>query len=524
MATALRRSLRTRSAPPRADSPISYAHIARPIMEEELSSSSDEHESDIEVLEAPPAMARTPEELTSPELWEILQDQRASHTFPDLGGEWLPAGIEVVATPSPSPPPLTLSGDLPLDVSRNMDLDQAPPSDFLQSLNVSGLDDREQAIRLIAEIRRLRGETIQVSTPANSIRPTVEENPSTIHLLQSELNPCVYFVGIQTPTARRTFVQPLDLARPDCTIITRLIAAGFPLGRTLRAITDPSSYLIGTADIPVDVEGDYMNRHNGFRELGSWLTFESSPTLAALRPLSESLPRSNVLATYNIDDNVPVYVLYIYHEAADMLYAGNPGAPQAAPASQQAPPIHAPMTSAPNVVTTYLRDTFPAHFQQIAHAQATYATAYQHCLVERYGMSVCHEAGITFGRTIVAGHTPSGQEILPNDVAIAAGLPPATFATFRTEFVKVRQARALLKRYMQRVRDHGPVPGVTDENAVKFSALLPVLDAMLGDQILDQRFLSDSTGSAEAEAVNIGIGPFMVRINNARTVLVRVLN
>ncbi|KAJ7430222.1 hypothetical protein B0H11DRAFT_1943453 [Mycena galericulata] len=202
-----------------------------------------------------------------------------------------------------------------------------------------------------------------------------------------------------------------------------------------------------------------------------------------------------------------------------MLYAGNPGAPQAAPASQQAPPIHAPMTSAPNVVTTYLRDTFPAHFQQIAHAQATYATAYQHCLVERYGMSVCHEAGITFGRTIVAGHTPSGQEILPNDVAIAAGLPPATFATFRTEFVKVRQARALLKRYMQRVRDHGPVPGVTDENAVKFSALLPVLDAMLGDQILDQRFLSDSTGSAEAEAVNIGIGPFMVRINNARTVL-----
>lgn len=214
-----------------------------------------------------------------------------------------------------------------------------------------------------------------------------------------------------------------------------------------------------------------------------------------------------------------------------MLAAG-PTPPQATSVAPSTSVTAAPAAPAPiiatrssNPVTRYLRETYPIYFDLIARAWATYGTAYQHCLIERYGMRICREAGIGLtARVITPGHTPTGEEIRPKDVAVAAAVPESTFATIRTEFGKVRDARLLLQRWRDHVARNGPVAGVSTENVTKFQMLLPLLEVMIEDEIIDAAYLTDpSLGGDRADAAGLAIGEFMGRVEGALQVLRAVI-
>lgn len=78
-------------------------------------------------------------------------------------------------------------------------------------------------------------------------------------------------------------------------------------------------YCIGTTNDPVDiVREDYTYWMHGFRELGGWVELENedNPTLELLTPVGPSAARSAALESCNFGAEVPVYVIYVYHEVS----------------------------------------------------------------------------------------------------------------------------------------------------------------------------------------------------------------
>ncbi|KAJ7722236.1 hypothetical protein DFH07DRAFT_972031 [Mycena maculata] len=562
MSTDRRYPLHSRVPPLRADETVTYAAVlTRPIMDEEMSSD-ESQDSDIELLSSPRILRRHPSlqdhldflalqngfnvavsplaigTLSQPnEIHDLSQDDPSDNEtdlVPDDGGE-VP-GINFNAPVGPLAPP---RAHILADFSRELDLEmqlENPPTvlrelmetvDGLCLLSLAfgpldsayaapGLSYQQRAGLIIAEIHRLRGDAVEPVAEDNALPPTHSNVPT------ADLHLSLYFVGVQTPMGSRTFVQPLQLAAPDSTLLTRLIAAGRPLGRALGRLGNYGAYLVGTAKVPIAIEADYMSHRHNFRELGSWHDMQTSPTLGALAPVPHSRLSSDLLTAHNMDLDADVYVLYVYHEDADTLTGTQPALNAAIPLPPTAVgPAVGP--TARNSTTEYLRGTFPAYFERITHAQATYGTAYQHCLIERYIGSICREVGIVFGRTITPGRTTAGLDIYPNDVSTAAGIAPTTFSSYRTDFTKARKVRTLLQRYRD-LREQGPVPGVDDQNEVRFGVLLPMLDAMLGPEILAESFLSDTSGGPEAQAVSQGITPFQRSITNAIRVLEHILN
>lgn len=67
---------------------------------------------------------------------------------------------------------------------------------------------------------------------------------------------------------------------PDHTLVERLCNDPRETGLLLRRMVgeirtaDRADFFLGTSDYPVEVQGDYMNHHYRFRELGSWLGLE----------------------------------------------------------------------------------------------------------------------------------------------------------------------------------------------------------------------------------------------------------
>jgi hypothetical protein len=129
----------------------------------------------------------------------------------------------------------------------------------------------------------------------------------------------MFFVGVQSLEGSRLFVEVLRTGPPDHTIIQRL-SSGL-LGRTLSQLRPRAQFLVGTADVPASVFVDYMSYLHQFRELGSWELVETNGNseLAGLTPASSSASRSQLLLSRQLSDNVPLYVIYIYHAVSEPL-------------------------------------------------------------------------------------------------------------------------------------------------------------------------------------------------------------
>ncbi|KAJ7264821.1 hypothetical protein C8J57DRAFT_1512188 [Mycena rebaudengoi] len=257
---ALRRNPPRQNRPPRwADSPVSFAVMGPLAASQDLSDSSD-----IEILEGPPVVSSAPvvEDLRAdappahPLSLRVLQDHfRYSSTDSSTDSD-------EPSTEAPSRPrefPL-LS---PLLLPRN----GPDPSvaSLMSQVDAPGLTIQERAALLIAEIHCLQG-TVQHIT---------DRQPSPTAMPEASLPPGLG-LGL--------FCQRLTLVPPDRNTLSRLTEAGFPLGRALGTLQNHHEYLIGTADIPVEISGDYMAIRNNFQELGSWHGLETAPESFSIRP------------------------------------------------------------------------------------------------------------------------------------------------------------------------------------------------------------------------------------------------
>jgi hypothetical protein len=119
---------------------------------------------------------------------------------------------------------------------------------------------------------------------------------------------------------RETFVEVTRTTPPDHTLIERLSTGR--LGRYLAAMRSAQSDIfIGTSNYPVDVSGRYTYYAYFFHEVGPWTELEQrdNQELSMLVPALASPLRTSLLESRALGDQVPVYVLYIYHAVSFLL-------------------------------------------------------------------------------------------------------------------------------------------------------------------------------------------------------------
>jgi hypothetical protein len=167
---------------------------------------------------------------------------------------------------------------------------------------------------------------------------------------------------------------------------------------------------------------------------------------------------------------------------------------------------HPTLANNSNSNTEYLA----LHFSD-ARAQAEewltrpYGTAYRHCLMERQITDVCLALGMTFQppRPILRVEVAHGVSISHTDVAVWFGISAASWATFRTQFRKARDAQQILSARR---------PPLSESD----SAIAHVLDVMLSEHILPPPSLNPmaSTRSPPGQynATKWGISLFMDKV------------
>ncbi|KAJ7614212.1 hypothetical protein B0H17DRAFT_1220653 [Mycena rosella] len=481
---------RNRRATSRADDPVSLALVAGE--PEEISSSSDEEPY---TLSEPGTPVR----------------QRAPHSTQAKSD----SDLELVEAPTqahrPHQPTNTLDLALQDDFTtfhKFMRLVDAPDGTYTTRVN-----------RLIAKIHRLRRTAIVPSTPNTTTIPSepdvsmADQFPmapaATLDIVPASTNPVV-------PDSGRTFVEVLVLAPPDHTLLERLSTR--LLGRVLRSIQERAQYYIGTSDIPVDVHQDYMNHMYRFHELGSWadLEMEGNTALLALSPVPASPERNSLLASQELDSPTPTYTVYIYHEDTQTVWSppSQPAPMFSAPTIESAlphasitnsiptpvmPPTMPPATATghTNDAVTYLVSRFTQRLTAIrALSDSSYGSAYRHIMQEKHFMSISNAVGLNLNTRIFAPVTvEGGLSITFDDVVSAAGLNLRTFGGTRTTMGKAREARRRLARY---IRDGTPVAEDADLRRIH-----QVPQVMLHEPDIDEGFLTDTTGTAEAEAITM---------------------
>ncbi|KAJ7776598.1 hypothetical protein DFH07DRAFT_766792 [Mycena maculata] len=511
---------RTRPAPRRPDSPVTYA---LPPSESPVG----EPASDEESLYA----------ISTPGVQSPLPDPQADGPAePD-------SDIELLDGPPPQPvvqdrdeAPESLNETLPT-------LDPLLFTDRALIPQLIGLDFVSQVDLLITEIHRCRPND---SMSAPLLPVVVEDGATSTDPLANPIGTSatpLFFIGVQIPQGRRVFVQQLSTLVPDHTLIERL-AAGIPmLGRALRALADHECFFIGTTRVPVDLPGDYMNHMYGFWELGSWADLEAPDniSLSLLTPAVASPERTFLLGAHDLGDNVPLYILYIYHEDSDTVW--NP--PVASAVTVPSAPIPAiPFTSAiphatasTSLSTTdtvepacaeFLRTRFSARLELIQKAQtSSYGTAYRHCMQERHFMVIANALGLNLNLRAFAPVIVEGVQIHYDDIVLVAGLNLNTFGGTRTTVTKARDVRRRLARYKRGVEigsiqpvPNGILPDGAEENQHQlFMGFMPVLDAMLRESDIDDSFLTDTSGSPEAEALTMKVEAFKALLTKVKTVL-----
>ncbi|KAJ7741797.1 hypothetical protein DFH07DRAFT_777984 [Mycena maculata] len=503
---------RARNPRPRADDPVTYvlpASTSETGSDNEAQSayeiSDDDNtaptggdindNSDIEVLDGPPVLSNA--------------------LVPDFGHESHYVPTEDV--PGTDPGPDDEEDALMLDLSNFVpDPMYRVNTEFFCQLE--GHDYIEQVNLLIEEIHRLRPESSAAAVP-ETISPVnvVEER------LEDDLT--LFFIGVQVPQGRRVFVQSLCTAAPDHTLFERLSAEIPILGRALRNIEDCAKFYIGTTRVPVDIPGDYMNHVYGFRELGSWAEAETNENLflSLATPAPASQQRTALLTAQGLDDNVPLYILYIYHEITTHSHFRKPRLSGMLRLLWRLHCLFLPVVPAPPITnatsssgrraaghvdpacSAYLRAQFGNRLALIQ--KAGYGTAYRHCMQEKHFMAICNTLGLNLNlRQFVPVAIPGGPETSYDDVVLAAGLNPNTFAGTRTTVAKARDARRRLARYKSAAErgEHR----LEENKHSQFLKFLPVLDAMLRESDIDDSYLTDTTGSPEAEALAYRVEEF----------------
>ncbi|KAJ7638069.1 hypothetical protein B0H17DRAFT_1149275 [Mycena rosella] len=357
---------------------------------------------------------------------------------------------------------------------------QEPDSDESGPEGAPGMDDvdshggtlQERANHLINEVIELRGLTCWPSKAPSEdpapVMPTTPPPPRQVSVTYTTLQGgqrCLYFVGIQTLTASRTFCQIREFADTSAhngAIFLRLQNAGGPVGRALAAIVDRSAYFVGTSDFPVEIAGNYASHQQNFREINSLLELENS--------YHERHFLSWLSASLRI-------LLYMFFMSIISGYRPTVAAVAA--------------NAGPTLISAFLLERFASQYEDLhVWRNRDYGTAYNHCLTERQILSICQALNIgLLGRT----HTPAiigDMTIRLEDVVSAAGINFQSFSTMRTEFRMVKEAHVLLR---QRNRSEALMP--------VYTPLLNFLDSMLGERVLEPglTYVAGAMGLSEVE-------------------------
>ncbi|KAJ7437675.1 hypothetical protein B0H11DRAFT_2197046 [Mycena galericulata] len=402
---------------------------------------------------------------------------------------------------------------------------------------LTGLDFAAQVTLLVAEVQRRQPSRLPPAstTPEADERQTLDIQRILEDRLASPMDDepglALFFVGMQIPQGRRVFVDQLSTAPPDHTLLHRLGVAIPILGRTLHAIQDREHFFVGTTSIPVDVSADYMNHVYSFHELGSWADLEQPGNMgpSILTPAFASAERSALLTSRGLSDAIPISLsTHSGNQESDTVWSAAP-APTLALPSIPMPPVpaasHASATGSPTpnsvapACAAFLQDRFSNRLALIQAAQtAPYGTAYHHCMQERHFMAICNSLGLNLNlRVFTSVSVEGGLQIHYDDVVATAGLNVNTFGGTRTTVTKARDARRRLARYKRGIDTHSILPLANEEGSNEswhdvLISFLPVLDAMLRESDIDDSFLSDTSGSAEAQAIGMGVEAFKAKL------------
>ncbi|KAJ7144542.1 hypothetical protein C8R44DRAFT_916583 [Mycena epipterygia] len=503
---------RSRNAPHRPDSPVTY--VPGPIMDESMSDDESvyalsvraespppapsDNDSDLDILSGPPPMrtstseANTMAQVNAPGITYEARLRLLIAQICRLEGTNSPAAAPAVVAPAPAEP--LLEGE------RGPPLTATPPTVGVVSDPIPQYP--EGRCHMCASIYH-------------------KHSPPIIGM-------AVFFIGLQVPGGGRTFVEVRHDRGPDSGLLSRLLSGANLLGRALRRVEDLCErYYVGTAVVPVDVLGDYMNHVNCFCELGSWTDLdgaEDSP-LCDVTPAPASPARTALLVDRGLSDDVQVWIIYIYHEESDtVLNAAQPVNPQigsdsvvTAPGAPIQPMAAAASPAAPSMLQHYLMTRFAHQFARIDVAlNSAYGTAYRNCRLEKHVISICHALGLNLNLRTFVPVTVEGREIGYSDVILSTGLNINTFGGMRTTVTKALQARRQLGRYI-RDRDNRTLAPVKLDT--EFRRFFEVLTFMLQESDLDDVHLMDTSGSAESQAMNYGMESFRAMLERVAAAL-----
>ncbi|KAJ7212439.1 hypothetical protein C8J57DRAFT_1539120 [Mycena rebaudengoi] len=325
-----------------------------------------------------------------------------------------------------------------------------------------------QQLRLINPAVHLTSAS-QASTPLSD---TGQDNESNGNSASS-----IYFVAIVTGLhSARVFCIPGPVVLPPSHriggILDFVVALNGPAGRTIERLPH-NTYRVGTSAVPEDVADDFMSYRNNFSELSRLEEILAGPADSRrVVPARTSEPCTAILANLDLNDTVPLYVVYIYPEVDDESIATTGFT---APADPQ------------TLIESYLALHYSSrrdHLAALIHMPG-YQAAYKHCLIERQIMSVCNSLGIVFStRQIVAAEVEylgTSISIKPDDIASWMGVSPGTFAASRTDMAAASLAHRILRQLDQQVNAGRTVSPPMEEADRSF---LRTLNTMLSSRIL----------------------------------------
>ncbi|KAJ7896906.1 hypothetical protein B0H13DRAFT_1884877 [Mycena leptocephala] len=197
----------------------------------------------------------------------------------------------------------------------------------------------------------------------------------------SDLEPTtvLYFVGvISAPGNQTVFCVPgpaVDTHRAGG-IIDFLVFANGPAGRTLESLNPCSEFRVAISRVPEDIANDFMSFRNGFVEVGHLDVICAAPADSArVPPARDSELRTALIESLGFDEDILVFVIYIYPENTSPL------------AIQSV----APTISQPSNATHRFQELrFTAKRDEL-HMLLNipgYESAYKHCLIERQIMAL----------------------------------------------------------------------------------------------------------------------------------------